>query len=106
MIIGDYVTGTVSLRSNGFEQVVSFVNRSEVRVKVLEDILRGPKTTSELASIENKHVSHVSRAIAELQACGPVKPVSSGTGREERQKPYQATDLGFLMAATFMKLVR
>ncbi|MGD0396946.1 MAG: winged helix DNA-binding protein [Nitrososphaerales archaeon] len=87
---------------NGFGRVVSFVSRSEVRSHVLEDVLRGPKTTSELASIENKHMSHVSRALAELCAQGLVEPIS----RESRRKYYQATDLGFLMAATFAKTPR
>jgi len=82
---------------NGFGRVVSFVSRSEVRSHVLEDIVRGPRTPSELASIENKHVSHVSRALAELRAQGLVEPVSG----ERRQRHYRATDLGYLMAATF-----
>jgi DNA-binding transcriptional ArsR family regulator len=87
---------------NGFGRVVSFVSRSEVRSKVLEDIVRVPRTPSELASIENKHVSHVSRALAELREQGLVEPVSS----ERRQKYYRATDLGYLMAATFMDRAR
>ncbi len=87
---------------NGFGRVVSFVSRSEVRSQVLEDIVRGPRTPSELASIENKHVSHVSRALAELRAQGLVEPVSG----EARQKYYRATDLGYLMAATFTNRLR
>ncbi len=87
---------------NGFGRVVSFVSRSEIRSHVLEDVLRGPRTPSELASIENKHVSHVSRALAELRAQGLVEPVTG----ESRQKYYRATDLGFLMAATFVKTPR
>jgi DNA-binding transcriptional ArsR family regulator len=87
---------------DGFGLVVSFVSRSEVRSHVLEDVLRGPRTPSELASIENKHVSHVSRALAELRAQGLVEPVSN----ESRRKYYRATDLGFLMAATFTKTPR
>ena len=85
---------------NGFGRTVSFVSRSEVRSHVLEDVLRGPKTPSELASIENKHVSHVSRALTELCAQGLVEPISG----ESRRRYYKATDLGFLMAATFSKL--
>jgi predicted transcriptional regulator len=87
---------------NGFGRVVSFVSRSQVRSRVLEDVLRGPKTPSELASIENRHVSHISRALSELRAQGLVEPISS----ERKQRYYRATDLGFLMAATFMKTAR
>ena len=87
---------------NGFGRVVSFVSRSGVRSQVLEDIVRTPRTPSELASIENKHVSHVSRALAELRMQGLVEPVLTNT----RQKYYRATDLGFLMAATFTKSPR
>lgn len=84
---------------NGFGRVVSFVSRSEVRSHVLEDVVRTPRTPSELASIENKHVSHVSRALTELCMQGLVEPVPTNS----RQKYYRATDLGFLMAATFVK---
>jgi len=87
---------------SGFGRVVSFVSRSEVRSQVLGDIVRTPRTPSELASIENKHMSHVSRALAELRAQGLVEPVPTNS----RQKYYKATDLGFLMAATFMKSAR
>jgi predicted transcriptional regulator len=87
---------------NGFGRIVSFVSRSQVRSRVLEDVLRGPKTPSELASIENRHVSHVSRALSELRAQGLVEPISS----ERKQRYYRATDLGFLMAATFTKTAR
>ncbi len=87
---------------NGFGRVVSFVSKSEVRSKVLEDIVRVPRTPYELASIENKHVSHVSRALTELRMQGLVEPVSNNT----RLKYYRATELGYLMAATFTKSAR
>jgi predicted transcriptional regulator len=87
---------------DGFGRVVSFVSRSEVRSRILEDVLRGPKTPSELASIEKRHVSHVSRALSELRAQGLVEPISS----EGRQKYFRATELGFLMGATFTRTAR
>ena len=87
---------------SGFGRVVSFVSRSEVRSQVLEDVVRTPRTPSELASIENKHVSHVSRALAELRMQGLVEPIPTSS----RQRYYRATDLGFLMAATFTKTPR
>ena len=82
--------------------MVSFVSRSEVRSNVLEAVVRTPRTPSEIASMSNKHVSHVSRALAELRVQGLVEPVRTSS----RQRYYRATDLGFLMAATFMKSVR
>ena len=87
---------------NGIGRVVSFVSRSEVRSQVLEDIVRTPRTPSELASIENKHVSHVSRALTELRMEGLVEPVYSNS----RQRYYRATDRGFLIAATFAQRIK
>jgi DNA-binding transcriptional ArsR family regulator len=87
---------------NGFGRVASFVSRSGVRSQVLVDIARGPRTPSELASIENKHVSHVSRALAELRVQGLVEPIS---GRS-RERYYKPTDRGFLILATFEKSPR
>jgi len=78
------------------------VSRSEVRSTVLVDISKGPRTPSELASIENKHVSHVSRALAELRAQGLVEPIYS----DSREKYYRATERGYLILATFTKSPR
>ena len=85
---------------NGFGRVVSFVSRSEVRSHVLEDISRGPRTPTELASLENKHLSHVSRALSELRAQGLVEPISGST----RERYYRATDRGYLILATFTRI--
>ena len=101
---------TASVSLNQFGHAVSFVSKSEVRSHILEDVLRGPRTPSELASMENKHVSHVSRALRELQALGLVESVQGDPGErysgDKKKRRYGATDLGYLMAATFTKTAR
>ena len=87
---------------SGIGRAVSFVSRSEVRSHVLVDISKGPRTPSELASIENKHVSHVSRALSELRAQGLVESIPSNS----RERYYRATDRGYLIIATFTKSLR
>jgi predicted transcriptional regulator len=82
---------------NGFGKTFTFVSRSEVRSHVLADVAKEPRTPSELASIENKHVSHVSRALAELLKEGLVEYVPSGS----RERYYRATDRGYLIVAGF-----
>ncbi len=84
---------------SGIGRVVSFVSRSEVRSQVLVDISKAPRTPSELASLQNKHVSHVSRALAELRQQGLVEPIFTNS----REKYYRATDRGYLILATFSK---
>lgn len=59
-------------------------------------------TPTELAALERKHISHVSRALAELRAEGLVEPISS----DSREKYYRATDLALSMAARFTKTAK
>ncbi len=87
---------------SGLGRVVSFVSRSEVRSHVLVDISKAPRTPSELASLEGKHVSHVSRALSELRAEGLVESLPS----KSRERYYRATDRGYLILATFTQLPR
>ena len=87
---------------NGSGRLTTFVSKSEVRSKVLVDLSRGPMTPTELASIENKHVSHVSRALAELCAEGLVEPISTSS----RERYYRATDRGLTFALRFMKVAK
>jgi predicted transcriptional regulator len=87
---------------DGFEQVATFVSSSEVRSKVLLDLLKGPKTTTELASLEGKHVSHVSRALAELKAEGLVEPFWTSS----RSRYYRATDRGLTLTYHFLNLLK
>jgi len=85
---------------NGFGRLVMFVSSSEVRSKVLIDLSKGPMTPTELASAERKHVSHVSRALAELRAEGLVEPVWTSS----RVRYYRATDRGLSLSIQFMKM--
>jgi len=86
----------MSLSANG--RLATFVTSSEVRSKVLVELSKGPKTTTELASLEGKHVSHVSRALAELRAEGLVEPFWTSS----RSIYYRATDEGVSLSYLFL----
>ena len=67
-----------------------FVASSEVRLKLLGHLAKDAMTPTELAVMEKKHISHVSRAIAELRAHGLVAPVYTSS----RERYYRATQHG------------
>jgi DNA-binding PadR family transcriptional regulator len=71
-------------------RLADFVTRSDVRVEVLGDLSKGPKTPTELASLHSEHVSHVCRALAELKAQGLVETALKSSNR----KYYKATQIG------------
>jgi DNA-binding transcriptional regulator GbsR (MarR family) len=87
---------------NGLGRLAHFVSNSEVRSRVLLDLSKGPMTPTELASIEKKHVSHVSRALAELRAEGLVEPVWTSS----REKYYRATNRGLSLSIQFMRMTK
>lgn len=87
---------------NGSGQLTTFVSKSEVRSKILAHLSRRPMTPTELASIENKHASHVSRALAELCAKGLVEPISTSS----RKRYYRATNRGLTLTLQFMKIAK
>jgi DNA-binding transcriptional regulator GbsR (MarR family) len=87
---------------NGYGRLTAFVSKSEVRSKVLIQLSRGPMTPTELASIEKKHVSHVSRALAELRAEGLVEPIWTSS----RERYYRATDRGLILSYQFINLLK
>jgi len=87
---------------SGPGRLTVFVSKSEVRTKVLADLTKGPMTPTELASIEGKHVSHVSRALAELRAEGLVEPILTSS----KTRYYRATDRGILITIQFLKRAR
>ncbi|MDA4124622.1 MAG: hypothetical protein OK438_04125 [Thaumarchaeota archaeon] len=70
-----------------------FVNNSKVRLGLLVGLITGPKSTSQLATLEKKHVSHVSRALTELKARGIVEPIPRGT----RETFYRLTTQGYVI---------
>lgn len=80
----------------------AFVERSGVRAKVLGDLSKGPKTPSELAHIENEHLSHVSRALSELRAQGLVE----SSPRKSRERYYRTTQRGLELSGMLMRTVK
>jgi predicted transcriptional regulator len=80
----------------------AFVSNSSIRSRLLEHLITGPKTPTELASIENKHVSHVSRALAELKERGLVEQLSSAS----RERYYRATSQGMTIYTSMIKTMK
>ena len=76
---------------SGSADVAGFVSGSTLRSSVLELLSNKPVTPTEVAHIENKHVSHICRTLRELEGVGLVEIVSSGS----RQKLYRATPSGY-----------
>ncbi len=82
--------------------IEAFVASSEMRKKLLLHLTRGPHTPSELASLESKHVSHVSRALKELRARGLVESSHS----ESRTRYYKATSQGNAIAYVLARIMK
>ena len=80
----------------------TFVSSSSVRSKLLEELVSGPKTPTELASTQGKHVSHVSRALAELRERGLVEQMSSAS----RERYYRATSQGMTIYTAMIKTMK
>jgi len=76
-----------------------YVESSQMRRRLLEHLTKKPRTPTELALIERKHISHVSRGLAELRAQGLVETVSTGS----RERYYRTTYLGM---AIYYSLLR
>ena len=81
-------------------RAMAFVSKSSVRSSLLKLLVSGPKTPTELASLENKHVSHVSRALAELRERGLVEQMSTAS----RERYYKATSQGMSIYTTMIKM--
>jgi len=75
---------------SGSADVAGFVSGSTLRSSVLELLSTKPVTPTEVARIENKHVSHICRTLRELEGVGLVEIVSN----RSRQKYYKATQMG------------
>ena len=69
---------------------MTFVSGSSLRSKLLERLASQPHTPTELATMENKHLSHVSRALIELKDYGLVSSTDSGS----RERYYKVTSQG------------
>jgi DNA-binding transcriptional ArsR family regulator len=81
---------------------LDFLERSETRKTLLSHLVGSSRTPSELASIEKKHVSHVSRALAELRSRGLVEYSESGS----RERYYRVTKEGYVAFAALMSRAR
>ena len=77
-----------------------FVSNSEVRLGLLLNLIAGPKSPSQLASIEKRHVSHVSRALSELRDRGIVEPLPRGS----RETFYKLTTQGYILYSSLAKI--
>ena len=82
--------------------IENFLAGSEVRKRLLLQLMKGPHTPSELAILESKHVSHVSRALKELRARGLVESFRS----ESRYKYYVATSRATAIAYVLTRTVK
>ena len=81
-------------------RLLDFIGNSHVRKKLLERLTEGPRTPTELASLESKHVSHVSRALKEMKARGIVEPIRG----HSRETYYRMTAQGVLAYAMLSKI--
>jgi DNA-binding transcriptional ArsR family regulator len=79
-----------------------FVSSSKVRLKLLVQLVTGPKSPSELAVIESKHISHVSRALSEMRSLGLVEYYRT----ESRERYYRVTSQGYAVYAALARLSR
>lgn len=70
-----------------------------MRKTLLSLLIITPKTPSELASIGSKHVSHVSRALAELMSRGLVEYSDKGS----RERYYRATKDGYVAYVALLR---
>jgi DNA-binding PadR family transcriptional regulator len=75
---------------------IEFVSQSEVRAKVLAILSGATRTPTEIAKLENKHVSHVCRTIRELEAQGLVEVAWSESGK----RYYRTTRSGSALLLT------
>ena len=82
--------------------LVDFVGGSGIRIRLLTHLARRPHTPTELAAIEKKHVSHISRALTELKAKGLVEYVPSGS----RERFYRPTDRGLITYYAVARVIR
>ena len=79
------------LPSAGKTDVTEKIEKSRVRKEILWTLVaNGPKTTTDVAHMKNIHVSHASRAMAELTELGLLESMKSSS----REVYYRATVRG------------
>jgi DNA-binding MarR family transcriptional regulator len=79
-----------------------FVSSSNVRLKLLFHLIAGPKSPSQLANIEKKHVSHVSRALKEMRSRGLVEYYRT----DSREHYYRVTSQGYAVFAIVTRVMK
>ena len=72
------------------------------KLRLLIDLFNGPRTPTELATIEKKHLSQVSRALGDLRRHGLVEVTLSGS----RERYYKPTPVGYSMINEILRLTR
>jgi DNA-binding MarR family transcriptional regulator len=72
------------------------------RFKLLLYLIVRPRTPTELATLEGKHLSNVSRMLRELKAEGLVEMTPS----RSRERYYRATPDGYLIYAMVSSRIR
>lgn len=73
--------------------------RGPFRLKLLYHLVIRPRTPTELASIENKHLSDVSRGLSKLRAEGLVEYERTRT----RERYYRPTQEGYILLYASMR---
>ena len=72
------------------------------KLRLLIDLFNGPHTPTELATLEKKHLSQVSRALGDLRKHGLVEVTKSGS----RERYYRPTPVGYFMINEILRLTR
>jgi DNA-binding PadR family transcriptional regulator len=67
--------------------------RGPFRLKLLYDLVVRPRTPTELASLEKKHLSDISRGLSKLRKDGLVEYEWRGA----RERYYKATQEGYIL---------
>ena len=80
----------------------AFVASSGMRLRLLLHLTTGPKSPSQLAEIERKHISHVSRALAEMRGYGLVDYWES----DSRERYYRVTIHGYAVYSAIARLAK
>ena len=84
------------------ESLLRYILGSGTRLNLLSHLTRKPRTPTELAAIEKMHVSHVSRALAELRTKGLVEYELQGS----RERLYKPTDRGLVLYYMILRTPR
>ena len=76
-----------------------FSIRGPFRLRLLYHLVVRPRTPTELASLENKHLSDVSRGLSLLRKDGLVRCESTGA----RERYYKLTQEGYILLYASMR---